>query len=110
MPLESILICCACKRASGGRGPTKDAGGACAWITTNSRKPLPGHLTGQLCIRLSPVLTHRIAAHLNAVGVVNETVEDAVGGGRIADLLVPACDRQLRSQNRRAGLITILAD
>ncbi len=44
------------------------------------------------------------------MGIVHQPVEDAIGGGGIADLLVPAGDRQLRSQDGRAGLIAILAD
>ena len=44
------------------------------------------------------------------MGVVDQTVEDAVGDGGIADLLVPARDRQLRSEDGRANLVAILAD
>ena len=62
------------------------------------------------CIRLAPILAHRIAAHLNAMSVVNQPVEDAVGQRRIADLFVPARDRQLRSEDRRAHLVAVLAD
>ena len=40
--------------------------------------------------RFAAILSHRIAAHLDAVRVVNQPVEDAVGGGGIADLFVPA--------------------
>ena len=36
--------------------------------------------------------------------------KDAVSKSRIANLFVPACDRQWRSQDRRAYLIAILAD
>jgi len=38
---------------------------------------------------------HRIAPHLQAMRVVNQPVEDTIGGRGIADLLVPARDRQL---------------
>ena len=55
-------------------------------------------------------LTHRIAAHLDAMGVMDQAVEDAVGGGGIPDLLMPAGYRKLRGQNRRARLVAILAD
>jgi len=41
---------------------------------------------------------------------VHQAVEDAVGDGGIADLLVPARDRQLGSENGGASLIAILAD
>jgi hypothetical protein len=32
------------------------------------------------------------------MGVVHEPIEDAVGQSGIADLLMPACDRQLRTR------------
>ncbi len=47
----------------------------------------------ELRARFSAAIAHRISAHLNAVGVVNEPVEDAVGQRGIADLLVPTRDR-----------------
>ena len=37
-----------------------------------------------LRIRFPAILTHRIAAHLDAVGVVNEAVEDTIDGVDIA--------------------------
>lgn len=48
--------------------------------------------------------------HLDAAGVVDQPVEDAVGKRGIADLLMPARYRELRSQDRRAHLVAILAD
>jgi len=36
------------------------------------------------------ILTHRISPHLDAMGVVHEPVEDAVGQRGIAYLFVPA--------------------
>jgi len=44
------------------------------------------------------------------VCIVNQPVENAVCQRWIADLFVPARDRQLRSQDGRAHLITIPAD
>jgi len=35
---------------------------------------------------------------------------DSVGSGGIADLFVPAGDRELRGQNRRTGLVAVFAD
>jgi hypothetical protein len=55
-------------------------------------------------------LAHGIAAHFDAMGVVNQAVEDAVGGSGIADLFVPTRHRQLRGQDRGACLIEVLAD
>jgi hypothetical protein len=39
--------------------------------------------TQQLCVNFPAILAHR-AAHLNAVGVVNQLVEDAIGQRRTA--------------------------
>ena len=46
-------------------------------------------------------------AHLNAVGVVDQPVEDAIGQSGIANLFVPARDWQLRSQDRRTHLVAV---
>ena len=56
------------------------------------------------------LLANGIAPHVDAMGVVNQPIEDAVGGRGIADLFVPVSDRQLRGQDRRARLMTVLAD
>src|SRR5271165_3270867 len=63
-----------------------------------------------LCVRLPAILPHRIAAHLDAVGVVNQPVEDAVRQCRVADLFVPPRDWQLRGQDRRAHLVAVFTD
>ena len=63
-----------------------------------------------LVLRRIAFLAHGLAAHLDAMGVVHQTVEDAVGDGRIADLLVPARDRQLGSQDGGTGLVATFAD
>src|ERR1019366_3076105 len=55
-------------------------------------------------------LAHGLAAHFDAVGVVNQTVQDAIGDSGIADLLVPARDRQLGSKDGGTGLVAIFAD
>ena len=55
-------------------------------------------------------LAHGLAAHFDAVGVVNQTVEDAIGDGGIPDLLVPARDRELGSKDGGTGLVAIFAD
>jgi len=38
------------------------------------------------------LFSHRVAAHLDAVSVMDQAIEDAVGYGGIADLFMPACD------------------
>jgi len=45
-----------------------------------------------LVLRQIAFFPHGLAAHLYAVGIVHQTVEDAVSDGGIADLLVPARD------------------
>ena len=44
------------------------------------------------------VFSALLSAHLDAMDVVDQTVEDAIRDGAIADLLVPARDRQLGSE------------
>ena len=57
-----------------------------------------------------PLLTHRFTLQLDAVGVVHQAVENAVGECRVPDLGMPLGDRQLAGQNGRASLITVVAD
>jgi len=54
-------------------------------------------------------LAHGVALpHLDPVRVVNQTVEYAIRQRGIANLLVPAADRQLRGENCRMGFDTAL--
>lgn len=53
---------------------------------------------------LSSLLAHRFATHLDAMSVIT------VSQRRISDLLVPAGQRQLRSQDHRAGLAAVFGD
>jgi len=39
-----------------------------------------------LCVRLPPIFAHRIAAHLDAMVVLDQPVEDAIGQRGIADV------------------------
>ena len=41
---------------------------------------------------------------------MHQSVQDAIGNGRIADLLMPVGNRHLRSQDHGAALITVIAD
>jgi hypothetical protein len=73
--------------------------------------PSAGETRRALARRIRTALfTHRVAAHFEAMGVVNQPVEDAVSGRGIADLLVPSHDRQLGGEDGRASLIAVLAD
>lgn len=65
---------------------------------------------GKLRIRLPPVLTHRITTHLDAMSIVDQPVEDAIGQRRVADLFMPPRNRQLRGQDRGAHLVAVFAD
>ena len=47
------------------------------------------------CIRLTPILTHRIPPHLNVMGVVHEPVEDSIRQRCFSNLFVAARNRQL---------------
>ena len=64
----------------------------------------------KLNVRFPAILPHRVAAHVDAMGIVNQPVEDTVRSGRIADLFVPARHRQLGSEDGRARLVAILTD
>src|SRR5271157_595724 len=48
---------------------------------------------------------HVIFTHLHPMRIVNQPVENAVGGGGGVDPLMPARHRQLRGQDRRASLV-----
>src|SRR5579871_1518893 len=44
------------------------------------------------------------------MGIVDQTVEDAIGKRWVADLFMPTRYRQLRSEDGRMQLVTVLAD
>lgn len=54
--------------------------------------------------------THTFAGEFDAVGVVNETVQDGVGVGRIADYLVPSVYWKLGGNHRGAASVAFLED
>src|SRR3989442_14512989 len=53
---------------------------------------------------------HRFAFQLDAMCIMDQAVEDAVGRGRVADLRMPVGHRRLRGQNSGTGLIAVVAD
>lgn len=54
----------------------------------------PGELIEEsFNVRPPTILTHRIAPHLDAMSVVDQSVKDAIRHGWIADLFVPAGHR-----------------
>jgi hypothetical protein len=55
-------------------------------------------------------LAQGLAVHLDAVSIVHQAVQNAVGQRGIANLFVPLGDGQLAGQNGRARLIAVFAD
>jgi hypothetical protein len=55
-------------------------------------------------------LAQAVAGQFDAVGVVNDAVEDGVGEGRDADQLVPAGDRNLAGDDERAFVVAVFDD
>ena len=55
-------------------------------------------------------LSQALAGELDAIGVVNDAIEDGIGERRIADDLVPAVDRQLAGDDDGAGVVAVLDD
>ena len=58
----------------------------------------------------SLLFSEGIAAKLDAVGVVDDAVEDGVGQGRIADQIMPAVHRDLAGDQRGAAAVAFLGD
>jgi hypothetical protein len=75
-----------------------------------SNAGLPGFLFLFAFRFLGSCLAHGLAAQLDTMSVVHEPVEDTVGDGGVSDLLVPLQDGNLRSQDRRSCLITLVTD
>ena len=59
---------------------------------------------------LGGFLAQGIAAQLEAVGIVDDAIQDRVGEGRIADQVVPAIDRDLAGDQRGAPPVALLDD
>ena len=55
-------------------------------------------------------LANRLAAQLDAIGIVNQPVHDAVGNAGIANLFVPVRNRHLTGENGGTTLVTVIAD
>src|SRR5687768_1887016 len=65
----------------------------------------------QLRIRFpAALLAHRLAAQLNAIGIVDQPIHNAVGDAGITDLLMPVRNGQLTGEDGRASLVTIITD
>jgi hypothetical protein len=55
------------------------------------------------------LLAHGFAIEFDAIRVMNQPVENAIGEGRIADLFMPMNKWQLRGQDHRPALIPVIA-
>ena len=58
----------------------------------------------------SAFLAHRFTAEFDSVRVMHQPVEDAVGDGGVANLLVPVRHRHLGSEDDRPALVSVIAD
>src|SRR6266446_3046596 len=56
------------------------------------------------------LLAQAVALELEAMGVVNDPVEDGVGEGRLADQLMPAVDRDLAGDQGGAAAVAVFDD
>src|SRR6266436_7247723 len=54
--------------------------------------------------------TQAVAGEIDAMGVVNQAIEDGVGVGRIADQRVPLFDRDLAGDDGRAPAVAFFED
>jgi hypothetical protein len=54
--------------------------------------------------------SHAVSLEDEAVGVVDEAVEDGVGDGGVGDDLVPMLDRHLTGDDGRSALVAIIDD
>jgi hypothetical protein len=79
-----------------------------------AERPLDGiDLSISGCVRSSSdgfwgtLLAQAIAAELQAMGVVDDAVEDGVGEGRFADQVVPFVDRDLAGDQRGAAAVAV---
>ena len=57
-----------------------------------------------------PMPAHGSPFELDAVGIVEQTIQDGISGGGIADLLMPMGDGELGGQDRGSIVIAILTD
>jgi hypothetical protein len=55
-------------------------------------------------------LSHAVSLEDEAVGVVDEAVEDGVGDGGVGDDLMPMIDRHLTGEDGRSALVAIIDD
>ena len=66
--------------------------------------------TASSCGRLAASFAQDLSFQGQAVGVVDQAVEDGIGDGRVADDLVPVLDGQLAGDDGRAAIMAIVHD
>ena len=57
-----------------------------------------------------PLLAQAFAFQLDAVGIVDEPIQDGVGQRWVADDVVPAVDRHLAGDDQRPGVVAVFDD
>ena len=65
---------------------------------------------GSSLVVLSSGFAQALTTEFDAVGVVNDTIEDGIGNGGIADDLVPVFERQLAGDEYRSDVVAIFDD
>ena len=56
------------------------------------------------------MLSEALSFEFDAVGVVDDAIEDCVGDGGISDNFIPAVDGQLAGDDDRTSFISVLDD
>ena len=56
------------------------------------------------------LLPEALSFEFDAIGIVDEAIEDRVGDGGVSNNFVPAIDGQLAGDDNRAGFVSILDD
>ena len=85
---------------------------SCFLFLNQARRPLGvfgAKRRGSLLLAAA-LFAHRFALHLDALSVVDQPVENAIGQGLITDLLVPLGHREFAGQDHRSPLVAVLAD
>jgi hypothetical protein len=67
-------------------------------------------LVGLRIVAMRGDLSHAVSLECEAVGVVDEPIEDGVGDGRVSDDLVPIFDRHSAGDDGRSALVAIIDD
>src|SRR5258707_12289620 len=64
----------------------------------------------RLIVGVLVLLSQALSFEFDAVGIVDEAIEDCVGDGWISDNFVPAIDGQLAGDDDRTSFISVLDD